>query len=305
MHPVNEIDLTAITTKTVTTALTTDHKVQLDLLRLDNLHPIISGNKWFKLRYYIEDALQKGYKKILTFGGPYSNHIIASAYAAHIHNLEVVGIIRGEEPRQWSHTLLQAKLYGMQLHFVPRAVYDSHKRSENLIWAAGQFGDCYIVPEGGMGALGVKGVSAWLQTQPVSDYTHWAVAVGTGTTIAGVLETANVNQQVIGFSSMKNNNALSGEIESLLNRSLPTGFKIVHDYHFGGYGKYNMLLIDWMNDFYSTTGMALDFVYTAKMMYGVCDLLRQGYFPQGAKILAIHTGGLQGNGSLPNGILTF
>lgn len=298
MNELPHINLDAITIDAIVTDDTSRRNINLRLLRLDKIHPVISGNKWFKLKFFIEDARQKGFTRLLTFGGPYSNHIVASAYAAKLACLQITGIIRGEEPRIWSDTLKDAQSYGMQLQFVPRSVYDVNKRVENLNWLTGQFGPCYIVPEGGMGVLGVKGVTACLNELSLSEYTHFAVPVGTGTTVTALLNARLAHQQVMAFSAMKNNNALPGEIENLFGRSLPADFRIIDRYHFGGYGKHDRLLIDWMNGFYKTTGIALDFVYTGKMMFGVLDMVKNGELPAGADILAIHTGGLQGNGSL-------
>lgn len=302
MH--SEINLNAVCIQPVGTPLSLQHNVQVEVLRLDLLHPVISGNKWFKLRYYLEDAQKNHHSRLLTFGGAYSNHIVASAYAAKLYQFQITGVIRGEEPVTWSHTLREAKALGMQLHFLSRSKYNLYKRNADTVLIKDKFGKGYIIPEGGIGPQGVKGIADWLRTLPLSKYTVLATAVGTGTTLAGLVEAANVNQQVIGFSAMKNNYALSGEIETLLNRSLPGAVSLIHDYHFGGYAKFDARLISWMNEFYATTQLPLDFVYTGKMMFGIFDLIAKGFFAKGSKILAIHTGGLQGNASLPPGTLT-
>lgn len=294
-----------VSTDIVENALTLQKKVQLSVLRLDRIHPEISGNKWFKLQYYIRDAKEKGYASLLTFGGPYSNHIAAMAYAAKAFGFTSIGIIRGEAPEHWSSTLRNAQACRMQLVFFPRSDYDAAKRNPGKTLFQKQFDNAYIVPEGGYGSLGVKGASEILHTTDISSYSHIVSAVGTGTTIAGLLQSSNPDQQVIGISCMKNNTGLFEEIQSISPVVLPERFKIVHDYHFGGYAKQTHTLTTWMNQFYQASGIPLDFVYTAKMMYGIFDLIGRDSFLPGSSILAIHSGGLQGNRSLSTGILEF
>lgn len=285
--------------------LTRENKVNLHVLRLDKLHPVISGNKWFKLKYYLADAVDKGYRKILTFGGAYSNHIVAAACAAKQYNFGITGIIRGEEPAEYSQSLTDVRNFGMELQFLSRNEYNSVKRSLIANIANRHFNDHYIIPEGGYGELGVKGAAEILQTTELNNFTHIAAAIGTGCTIAGILQGASRGQKVLGMSVMKNNNTLLQEIASLLDGAMPLNFQIVNDYHFGGYAKKSQLLLDFMNRFYRLSNIPLDFVYTGKLMYGIFDLIGKGYFPHGAKILVIHSGGLQGNRSLPSGILEF
>ncbi|HRP55704.1 pyridoxal-phosphate dependent enzyme [Agriterribacter sp.] len=294
-----------ITTDTIENVLTNKKKVQLDVLRLDKIHPVVSGNKWFKLHYYIQDAVNKRFHSLLTFGGPYSNHIAATAYAAKILGLNAVGVVRGEPPKQWSHTLQEAHARDMQLVFLPRQEYDAIKRNGPASKFEAQFGRVYIIPEGGFGPSGVQGATEMLHDTETGHYTHIVSAVGTGTTIAGIIQATKPHQQITGISVMKNNLGLSDEIQSLLNTPLPNRFRIIHDYHFGGYAKYTPELTGWMNTFYHTSTIPLDFVYTAKMMYGIFDLTKKDFFPPQSRILAIHSGGLQGNRSLAPGVLVF
>ncbi|HRO45810.1 pyridoxal-phosphate dependent enzyme [Agriterribacter sp.] len=280
-------------------------KVQLDILRLDKMHPVVSGNKWFKLQYYIQDALSKGFHSLLTFGGAYSNHIAAAAYAANEYRLKTVGVIRGEEPQQWSHTLQEAAASHMQFAFLPRNEYDAVKRNACSSKLEQQFGKVYVIPEGGFGPLGMQGAANILRITDTSTYTHIVAAVGTGTTISGIIQATGAHQQITGISAMKHTFSLNDEIQSLLNTPLPGRFRLVHDYHFGGYAKYTPALTAFMNTFYHTTNIPLDFVYTAKMMYGIFDLMGKDFFPPWSRILAIHSGGLQGNRSLKPGVLVF
>lgn len=295
----------AVTTDVIESPLIAKKNVQLDVLRFDKIHPVVSGNKWFKLHYYTKDAVSKGFHTLLTFGGYYSNHIAATAHAAKMLGLNAIAIVRGEAPKQWSHTLLEAHARGMQLVFLPQQEYDAIKRNASAAKFETRFGRVYVIPEGGFGPLGVQGAAEMLHIVNTSHYTHIVSAVGTGTTIAGMIQSAKPHQQVAGISVMKNNLALYDEIQSLLNTPLPDNFRIIHDYHFGGYAKYTPVLTGWMNRFYHASTVPLDFVYTAKMMFGIFDLIEKDFFRPRSRILAIHSGGLQGNRSLAPGVLVF
>lgn len=295
-----------VTIDTVESDLVAGKNIKLHVLRLDKLHPVISGNKWFKLKYYLADAAGKGYTKIVTSGGPYSNHIAATAYAAKQLNFDTAGIIRGEQPALLNHTLSAARDLGMELYFLSRDDYSLLKRSmDSDLINERRFRDHYFIPEGGFGSMGVMGAAEILQYSDISEYSHIITAVGTGTTIAGLLQAASPQQEVMGISAMKNNMTLADEISSLLERPVPGNLHILHDYHFGGYAKKSQPLLDFMNRFYRLSNIPLDFVYTGKVMYGIFDLISKNYFSPGAAILMIHTGGLQGNCSLPPGILEF
>lgn len=294
-----------ISTDPVENEVTLQKKIRLSMLRLDQIHPTVSGNKWFKLQHYIRDAADKGFRSLLTFGGAYSNHIAATAYAAKEQGFAAIGIIRGEAPRQWSHTLQEAATHGMQLFFLARNEYNEVKRNPTSEALREQFGKVYIIPEGGYGTLGAQGAADIMHTTTIENYTHIVSAIGTGTTVAGLLHTMRPHQQVVGFSSMKNNFSLKDEIQYLINKPLPDRFCLIHDYHFGGFAKYTPELIAFMNTFYHTSNVPLDFVYTAKMMYGIFDLAEKDFFPPHSRILAIHSGGLQGNRSLAPGVLVF
>jgi len=268
-----------------------------DILRADLVHPVISGNKWFKLRFYLEEAVQLGKTTILTFGGAYSNHIIAVAAACYQAGLRSVGIIRGEEPRQLSHTLQQAMEYGMQLHFSRRTDYAAKNVPLSLTQP-----DSYIIPEGGYGAKGAAG-AATLLADVANDYSHICCAVGTGTMMAGLLNAAKANI-VTGISVLKNNYSQEQEIRDLLINP-QQAVQLLQEYHFGGYAKHRPALFEFMNRLYAQTGIPSDFVYTGKLFYAIQDLLQKNYFPDGSRLLLVHSGGLQGNHSLPKGTLMF
>lgn len=273
------------------------NNINVYALRTDKIHPIVSGNKWFKLKFYLKEALAQNANAVVTFGGAYSNHIVATAFACRQHGLKSIGMIRGEEPRQRSQTLEDAVNYGMQLHFVSRQDYKEKKLSRHLN-ASGY----YVIPEGGYGPLGAAGM-ATLQYDK-NKFSTICCAVGSGTMMAGIINSSNESAEVIGVSVLKNNNALEQQVQQLLlNKSQPVN--IVHDYHFGGYAKYNEHLIGFMNTLYDNAGVPTDFVYSAKLFYAVHELTGKKLLSAGSNVLIIHCGGLQGNHSLPKGTLIF
>jgi 1-aminocyclopropane-1-carboxylate deaminase len=276
----------------------------VDVLRLDLIHPVISGNKWFKLKEYLKDAKILNKKIILTFGGAYSNHIVATAAAAKQNGFNSIGIIRGERPTILSHTLKDAMNLGMNLFFLSR---NDYKKKIIPTEVPGNYNekDIYVINEGGYGAKGVEGAKTILQLIDSSSCTHIIDVVGTGTTIAGLVEASTKHQSVIGISSMKNNYTLKQETEKFLSEENKRHFSLIHDYHFGGYAKYTQQLIDFMNEWYRQTNIPSDFVYSGKLFFAVNDLLEKKYFPSGSKLLVMHSGGLQGNQSLPKGTLIF
>jgi 1-aminocyclopropane-1-carboxylate deaminase len=285
-------------------SLATSFDLPIDVLRLDLLHPVISGNKWFKLKEYLHIAKEEKKTTLLTFGGAYSNHIVATAAAAQMAGLKSIGIIRGEEPGEWSPTLMAAKDYGMQLYFISRAAYQQ-KEVPTEIYRSLLPSETIVIPEGGYGRLGMIGARDILLSIEASSYTHIVSAVGTGTTLTGLVDAANPEQRVIGIPVLKNAHSLQREIADLLPAGKQTSFELQSDYHFGGYAKRTPALVDFMNAFYRRTCIPTDFVYTGKTFYAVLDLLKKGFFSKAAKILVVHTGGLQGNLSLPNGTLIF
>lgn len=277
------------------------NNARLDVLRLDKLHETVSGNKWFKLKYYLSDAKQKNYSTIATFGGAFSNHIVATAFACKEEGLKSIGIIRGEEPAILSHTLQTAKHYGMQLEFVTRALYND----TDLIKQT--FENVYWVEEGGYGAYGVKGAKEILSFAPeVEKYSHIVCAVGTGTMMAGIIEAAQLHQKIIGVSVMKGNYTLLDKVETMLSPADKNkSYSIEHDYHFGGYAKHPPQLIAFMNAMWLQHQLPTDIVYTSKTFFATQDLIKKNIIPAGSNVLMIHSGGLQGNLSLPEKTLDF
>lgn len=273
------------------------NQYNIDVLRLDLIHPIISGNKWFKLKYYIEEFNNQDKNIIATFGGAYSNHIVATAYTCKELHINSVGFIRGEKPTILSHTLENAIKYGMKLHFLSR---DEYKKKEKIIENHNPF---YFIPEGGFGELGTKGSSEILDLVSKNTYSHILCSVGTGTMIAGIINSSTNKQNVIGINILKGNTSINSEINSLIIENKK--YTILNDYHFGGYAKKTDDLLHFMNNFCNKHKIPTDFVYSGKLMYALQDLCFKKYFSPTDKILAIHCGGLQGNVSLPKNSLSF
>ncbi len=273
--------------------------IQAYVLRLDKIHPVISGNKWFKLRYYIEDAIRQNKKTIVTFGGAWSNHIIATAAACKEAGLNSIGIIRGEKANQLSPTLSQAKEFGMNLIFIKREDYHYKKIPVEL-----NEDDYYLINEGGYGIKGAEGAATILDNFDHKNYTHVCCAVGTGTMLAGLTNKILFLQKTIGISILKNNISLDEKVKVLLINK-EKNFEIIHDYYFGGYAKYTAALINFMNEFYQQTNIPSDFVYTGKLFYAIANLIKNDFFLPNSKLLIIHSGGLQGNASLKEGTLIF
>ncbi len=276
----------------VTLPLLDEKSIELFIKREDLIHPLISGNKFRKLKYNLIEAKKKGYHTLLTFGGAYSNHIAAVAGAGKEHGFKTIGIIRGEELKDnigENPTLHFAQECGMELKFISRSEYKKKDNNSFINELKTECGDFYLLPEGGTNELAVKGCEEIL-THEDADFDIICCPVGTGGTISGLINCLQLGQQVLGFPALKGN-FLSDEILKFANNDQ---WELVCDYHFGGYAKVNKELIHFINDFKMNTGIPLDPVYTGKMMFGILDMVKNGHFKQGAKILAIHTGGLQG-----------
>lgn len=269
--------------------------ISIDMLRLDKIHTVISGNKWFKLKYHFEKFNAGNYRGLLTFGGAWSNHLVATAYACHLKKIKCVCIIRGEKPQLLSTTLQQVLEFGMELCFISRQLYKQKQNPELLEKILKDYPEYYIIPEGGAGPEGEKGAGEILQLVNLPEFTHIICAVGTATMLNGFAQAALPHQEVIGIPVLK------GWIEKADNRQI----KFFMGYHFGGYAKYNKTLTGFMNEFFLQTGIPTDFVYTGKMVLAAMDLIKNNFFPQGSYVLLIHSGGLQGNTSLNKGTLIF
>jgi 1-aminocyclopropane-1-carboxylate deaminase len=280
--------------------LYTQRQIEAWTLRLDLVHPIISGNKWFKLNPYIQHAIKNNYKGLMSFGGAYSNHLVALATACREHGLMSMAIVRGEEVH--NHSIAQMKQAGMVLNFVSREQYRHKSRLEQEYFRP----DFCIVPEGGQGPEGVKGAEAILANAGPEKFTHILCSAGTGTTAAGIINSTGPQQQTVIVPAIKINSQNENDLISFLSKETKSkNYSVLYGYHFGGYAKYNKDLIAYMNRLYEIENIPSDFIYTAKLFYAAEDLTAKGYFPAGSKLLIIHSGGLQGNRSLPTGLLSY
>lgn len=276
--------------------ITKSFGVNLYIKRLDLLHPTLNGNKFYKLKYNLIEAKRLGFNKILTFGGAFSNHIHATAAAGDLFDFETIGLIRGDELNENSSKTLQfATKNGMKLNFVSRTAY---REKEKI---ASEYKDCYIIPEGGTNHLAIKGVEE-LATEIVEEIGFHPIiitAVGTCGTLGGIIKKLNLNNHSIGIPVLKNASFLAKDLMKLLEIdeiSMSTKYKweMYFDYHYGGYGKVNSELIEFMNWFEETHKIQLEQVYTGKMLCGLYQLIKQKYFKKNVTIVALHTGGLQG-----------
>jgi 1-aminocyclopropane-1-carboxylate deaminase len=279
----------------------TFNNFNVDALRLDTLHPIISGNKIYKLYFYIEKAILEN-KGILTFGGAFSNHIVATAYACNQFNIKCRAIIRGQKMLPLSHTLLSAEAYGMELIFVSRTDY----KNKELLAQQQLLPNEIIVPEGGLGIEGIEGAKKIVAINDVSNYSHIVTAVGTGTTIAGIALSAKQYQKIIGINVLKGYDNILQNVYAIAPKLLEiNNLEIINNFSFGGYAKANSELFTWMNLLWKTENLPTDFVYTAKTFFAIKSLIDTNYFSASDSICVLHTGGLQGNLSLKNNVLCF
>lgn len=265
--------------------------LNITVRRLDQIHPHISGNKFYKLKYNFIEAKRQGFQKVMTFGGAYSNHIAATAFAAHQFGFQSIGIIRGEELKNSArnHTLATAERFGMVLHFISREAYRQKNDPEFLAHLAQRFPESYLIPEGGTNSLAIQGTQEILKDADQT-FDFICCAVGTGGTISGLIERSLNHQRIIGFSALKGN-FLNDEVKLLTGKN---NWHITDDYCFGGYAKIQPELIQFIEKFEYEYRIPLEQVYTGKMMFGIHDLIQQNYFPKNAKVLVIHSGGLQG-----------
>jgi 1-aminocyclopropane-1-carboxylate deaminase len=260
--------------------------ISLVIKREDLIHPFVSGNKFRKLKYNLLQAKAENQSTLLTFGGAYSNHIAAVAYAGKENGFQTIGIIRGDElgdKIESNPTLKFAQECGMQFEFVSRETYRLKTEATFLEQLQQQYGAFYLIPEGGTNTFAIQGCEEILTPDDAS-FDYVACAIGTGGTISGLINS------VLGFPALKGD-FLQDEIRNFVSQD---NWELITDYHFGGYGKVTNELIDWINQFYEQTQIPLDPVYTGKMVFGIVDLIAKNYFPENSKILLIHTGGLQG-----------
>jgi 1-aminocyclopropane-1-carboxylate deaminase len=270
-----------------------NQKITLAIKREDLIHPFVSGNKYRKLKYNLLQAKSENKKVLLTFGGAYSNHIAALAFAGKENNFETIGIIRGDELESKiseNPTLKFAEENGMKFEFITREDYKNKEDKSFLENLKSKYGDFYLIHEGGTNELAVKGCEEIL-TDDDSEFDYICTCVGTAGTIAGIINSAKSHQKILGFSALK-----GVVFDEEIHKFAPNknNWKIINDYHFDGYGKISTELIEFINEFYQKYKIPLDPIYTGKLLFGVIDLINKNYFPENSKILVIHTGGIQG-----------
>lgn len=258
-----------------------EKEIEVSVLRLDLIHPQISGNKWFKLKYNLEEAKKQGCDTILTFGGAFSNHIHATAAACKEFGFKSIGVIRGEKDSEGNSTLSEAKKQGMELYFVTREEYKRKSDPDFISELKTKFGNFYLIPEGGDNKLGKKGCEEILPKE--MDFDIIFCACGTTTTFKGIQNSLKPDQKLIGISVLKGEGVINSNSE------------IMSDYHFGGYAKHTEELLNFKAKFEMENDIPLDYVYTSKLFFAVNDLIVKNKIPKGKKILVIHSGGLQGN----------
>ncbi|MBS1682295.1 MAG: 1-aminocyclopropane-1-carboxylate deaminase/D-cysteine desulfhydrase [Bacteroidetes bacterium] len=276
--------------------LTEKSGVNVFVKREDLNHPVVSGNKWWKLKYNLEEARKLGYETLLTFGGAFSNHIYATAAAAKETGFKSIGIIRGEKILPLNATLSFAEQCGMKLHFISREEYRLKKETHFINQLKKLFGKFYLVPEGGSNLLAVKGCCEFAKEKllPI-DFDYLCLPVGTGGTMAGIICGLEGKRKVIGFSVLKDGGFLAEEVKNFASdfsgREFSNG-SIETNYHFGGYAKSSPELDQFISQMKKENNLPLDFVYTGKMMVGFFDFMKKGFFEKGSRVLVLHTGGL-------------
>lgn len=282
------------------------------LLRRDDLvHPLLSGNKFYKLHHNLLEAKRLGYTTILSFGGVWSNHLYALAAAGKIYGLKTVGLVRGENCD--SAMLLDAKNWGMELKFLSREQFRNSKNlpsnSELCDSLQRQFGQFYFVPEGGSNVLGAKGcaaISVATERALEGNFTDICLACGTGATLAGVASGLSVGKKAWGLSVLKGQGKMADDIRAFVTGLCGkdrANWHLQKGYHCGGYGKLKPELESYMLDFEARSGVLLDPVYTAKLCWGVASMAAEGVWPPGSRLVLVHSGGVQGRrgfGSLAN-----
>ena len=268
-----------------------ESKVRLFIKREDLTHPEISGNKYWKMFYNVKKYLEKevSERKIITFGGAFSNHIAAAAALGNEFGIETLGIIRGnelEDSWQENPTLFSAHQNGMSFRFVTRETYRYKERL--MAELQEEFPESLVVPEGGTNENAVEGIQ-YMLTDETKDFDYICSAVGTGGTVSGLSKFAQPHQKIIGFKAVKDN-SLENRIKNLSKKD---NFTLV-DASDGGFGKITDENVRFINEFYQYFGIVLEPVYTGKMLRKIFEMIADDYFPANSKILAFHTGGLQG-----------
>lgn len=270
-----------------------NHGIRLSIKQDERIHPVLSGNKWRKLKYVLNHVLESGYPGIISMGGGYSNHLHALAYACHQLDLPVVGLVRGEPSSSLTPTLNDVQNWGMQVHFVSRSEYRQLRQAELVAQWRKAYPDYYWLPEGGAVTLALQGVAEILDELP-DNYDWLALACGTGTTLAGLASQLASPRQLLGIAAVKHANFLYRDIAELLGDAHSDNWQLGLDYHQGGFGRVNPILLERISRFEQQQGIRLEPIYTGKLLMAVEDLINKGFFQAGQHIVLLHSGGLQG-----------
>ena len=287
--------------------------IDLWIRRDDLLDAQLSGNKFYKLWFNLEEARCKGFRRLLSFGGAWSNHIHALAAAGQRFGFETIGLIRGEMHQQLNPCLADAKAWGMELHYLTREEYGLRYAPEFQADLAQRY-DAMVIPEGGAnlaGAAGMQALGKWLTQNAEQQFTGICLASGTGTSLAGLAAGVDQSVPVYGFSVLKGDGDLAANVRAYyrqlntqsVNKNLPENWRLISGFHAGGYAKkHPQWLRKFWQEFEQQTSVLLDPVYTLKLFWGIANLAQQGFWPRGSRLLAIHTGGLQGRRGFQSGI---
>jgi 1-aminocyclopropane-1-carboxylate deaminase len=267
--------------------------IELYVKRDDLIHKEISGNKWRKLKHNLAEAHEQGKKTFLSFGGAYSNHIYALAVAGKKFGFHTIGIIRGKDSSEDNPTLSFARSCGMELHFIDREEYRNKNGLDFLEKLKKDFHYPYIIPEGGANIKGAMGCAEIISEINIP-FDYICCPCGTGATLAGLIAGLQGRSKALGFSVLKGGDFLNGEVKNLLTEEAKTysNWSINTDYHFGGYAKFNDALLNFIADLEQKHQILYEPIYTGKMMYGIYDLAKKGFFKKGERVIALHTGGL-------------
>ncbi len=277
-----------------------DKGISLDVLRCDLIHPLLSGNKWYKLKYNLQAAQAAGQQTLLSFGGAWSNHLHALAAAASLSGLRSIGVVRGELPEPLSACLQDARAMGMTLHGIPRNRWPDKYDERFVTGLRERYGDFYLIPEGGANLAGIRGCMGMLDTVNTSDFDLIAVACGTGTTLTGLI--CSTSTPVLGVQILKGEDYLAREVVQFCGQydlQPRAPYRIESDWHFGGYARTTPALLAFIREFSASSGLPLEPVYSGKLLYALLAMIRQGNIAAGSRILLIHGGGLQGARGFP------
>jgi 1-aminocyclopropane-1-carboxylate deaminase len=268
---------------------------QISLKRDDLLHPHISGNKWRKLKYALLEAQQNQIKHLISFGGGFSNHLHALGYCCYQMNIRFTAIVRGDYSGNPSPMLQDLVRWGAELHYVDRSTYQLRDQPQYLARFEQQYHEAIIIPEGGSQAAALKGVGEII-SELSDDYDYIMAPVGSGGTLAGLINATQPNTHIMGIAVLKGKNYLENLVGQLLPEAAKSNnnWQINHDYHCGGYAKNNKELKAFCEHFMQQTKIPIEPVYSGKLFFALKDLIAKKVFPAGSKILVLHTGGLQG-----------